>query len=151
MRTSRKPDTILALDVGAKRIGVARAHLEAAFPRPLMTLDNPKSFVADIVRLVDSENAAAVVIGLPRGMQGQETAQTAAVQEFGGILAGQLAVPLHWTDEAVTSEKAEAELKRRGKPYVKGDIDALAATYILEDYLREHPHPAEGLTRGQDG
>jgi len=34
--------------------------------------------------------------------------------------------------------QAEAELKKRGKPYVKADIDALAATYILEDYIREN-------------
>jgi RNase H-fold protein (predicted Holliday junction resolvase) len=40
-------------------------------------------------------------------------------------------------DEALTSRKAESELNKRGKPYAKGDVDALAATYILEDYLTQ--------------
>ncbi len=42
-------------------------------------------------------------------------------------------------DEAVTSKHAEAELESRGKPYERGDIDALAATYILQDWLAENP------------
>ena len=148
MQPSRKPDTILSLDVGAKRIGVARAYLEAPFPGPLTTLENPDSFQDDIVRLATAENAAAVIIGLPRGMQGQETDQTAVVREFGAHLGEKLSVPVYWTDEAVTSEKAEAELKRRRKPYVKGDIDALAATYILEDFLRDNPRLAAELATG---
>jgi RNase H-fold protein (predicted Holliday junction resolvase) len=45
-------------------------------------------------------------------------------------------------DEAVTSKRAEAELEARGKPYQRGDIDALAATYILEDFLAGHREPA---------
>jgi RNase H-fold protein (predicted Holliday junction resolvase) len=40
-------------------------------------------------------------------------------------------------DEALTSSRAEAELKARKKAYGKGDIDSLAATLILDDYLRE--------------
>jgi RNase H-fold protein (predicted Holliday junction resolvase) len=37
----------------------------------------------------------------------------------------------------VTSKQAEAELSSRGKPYSKADIDALAATYILDDFLHQ--------------
>ena len=41
-------------------------------------------------------------------------------------------------DEALTSVKAEEELKDRKSPYEKGDIDSLAATYILQDYIEEN-------------
>lgn len=144
MQTSRKPETILGLDVGERRIGVARVHMSALFPAPLTTLENPESFVTDIVALCETEAVAAVVVGLPRGLSGQETAQTAAVEDFAEQLQEVLPVPLYFTDEAVTSEKAEAELKQRGKPYVKADIDALAATYILEDFITEHPEVVRG-------
>lgn len=133
-----KGRTVIALDVGERRIGIARASLEAPFPAPLMTLDNPDSFYEDIAAVCRREAAACVVIGLPRGMAGQETAQTAAVQQFGRRLEPLLDVPVYWIDEAVTSAKAEEELKSRGKPYTKGDVDALAAVYILEDFLREN-------------
>jgi RNase H-fold protein (predicted Holliday junction resolvase) len=38
----------------------------------------------------------------------------------------------------LTSKLAETELEKRGKPYKKSDIDALAATYILDDYISAH-------------
>jgi putative Holliday junction resolvase len=144
MEANRKSDTILALDVGEKRVGVARAHLDALFPAPLVTLDRPEQFIDDIIALVTSENASAVVVGLPRGLSGQDTGQTAAVRTFVAELEPRLAVPVYWNDEAVTSEHAEAELRARGKPYAKADIDALAATYILEDYIREHRQEIHG-------
>lgn len=133
--------TGLALDVGARRIGVASANLGVRFAGPLTTLDQPERFVDDIVELCDREDAAWVVIGLPRGLDSQATAQTDAVQAFGAQLQPRLAerqIPVYWIDEALTSAKAETELRGRGKAYVKGDIDALAATYILEDFLIEH-------------
>ena len=77
-----------------------------------------------------------LVVGLPRNLNGQETAQTKAVQSFVEGLQAVVRLPIAWQDEAVTSRQAEAELNRRGKPYERGDIDALAACYILDDYLR---------------
>ena len=41
-------------------------------------------------------------------------------------------------DESLTSVMAEDRLKASGKPYEKGDIDAMAATIILQDYLEIH-------------
>lgn len=132
-------DSILALDVGAKRIGVASASAVARIAHPHSTIEHTADVMERIKQLVKSEQAVVMVVGLPRGLSGQETEQTRIVQAFGQELGAQLDLPLFWQDEAVTSEQAEAELKQRGKPYAKGDIDALAATYILEDFLQEHP------------
>jgi len=132
-------DSIVALDVGGKRIGVATANAFARIAHPFKTIEHTDDIFAKLQQLVSQERAAIVVVGLPRGLSGQETDQTRIVRAFGADLEKQLNMPVHWQDEAVTSEKAEAELKQRGKPYEKGDIDALAATYILEDFLQEHP------------
>jgi len=133
------PSTILALDVGDRRIGVARASTLSRLPSVLTTLQRSTDSTADIKQLVSAEGASVIVMGLPRGLNGQHTAQTAAVQAFGRELEQILSVPLKWQDEALTSRKAEAELEARGKPYQKGDIDALSAVYILEDFLRDNP------------
>ena len=130
---------ILALDVGERRIGVAKAGAVARIPGPLLTLDHAEDIFQKIAALLQEHEAAALVVGLPRGLSGQHTQQTGTIEAFVTELKNHVTVPMYWQDEAVTSEKAEAELKRRGKPYAKGDIDALAATYILDDFLGEHP------------
>jgi len=131
--------SLLALDFGAKRIGVALASAGARLPHPLVTLENGPDVFRQLQELVINEHVRAVVIGLPRGLDGQHTAQTMAVEAFAAELHPAIGIPLHWQDEAVTSRQAEEELRERGKPYARGDIDALSATYILEDYLRDHP------------
>lgn len=132
------PKSIIALDVGAKRVGVAVASLIARLPRPLTTLDRDRDFFAELEKLITEEDAGALVVGFPRGMQGQSTAQTAATEDFVVDLKQHVSLPIVFQDEALTSNKAEAELEARGRNYSKADIDALAATYILEDFLSEH-------------
>ncbi len=129
--------TILALDVGARRIGVAEAHSVARIAHPLTTVQHTADIFDDLAALVTRYQAVALVIGLPRGMQGQETDQTRYVKEFAEGLKKHLPMLMYWQDEALTSQKAEDELMDRRKPYTKGDVDALAATYILDDFLQE--------------
>ncbi len=126
---------ILALDVGEKRIGVALASKIARLAAPLLTIDNSDSVLEDIARLIAKENVSQVVVGLPRSLNSQDTAQTIYVRNFVEKLEKALEVKVILQDEALTSHKAESELRARGSNYSKGDIDALAATYILEDYL----------------
>jgi len=135
------PNNLLALDVGGVRIGVAIAHAIARLPRPLTTLDaTAPDVLAQLERIIHVEEIGRIVVGLPRNLQGQDTEQTAVVQAFAAGLES-LGLPISFQDEALTSRKAEAELNARGKAYNKGDIDSLAATYILEDWLAVNPTP----------
>ena len=59
---------LLALDVGSKRIGVATASLTTKLPQPLKTIDNTDDVVGQIKQLVEQEQIAAIIIGLPRGL-----------------------------------------------------------------------------------
>jgi putative Holliday junction resolvase len=130
-------NSVLGLDVGEKRVGVAVASLEARLPRPLATLSRDDNFFAALQEIIDNNGATALVVGLPRNLEGESTRQTADVEDFVTQLIQHSKLPLQLVDEAVTSKKAEAELDAKGKPYVKGDIDSLAATYILDDYFKE--------------
>lgn len=131
--------TILALDVGDRRIGVAIATVQARIAGPLTTLINSDTINQDIQALIDEHDVGVLVIGLPRGLDGQHTKQTMAVEEFKATLERMVAIPVYWQDEALTSRQAESELESRGRPYKKEDIDSLSATYILEDFIRDHP------------
>lgn len=128
--------SILALDIGTVRIGLALASTEARISSPYKTLANDENLTAHLRNICNTESVVQLVAGLPRNLSGDETQQTAYAREVGTKLATELDLPVSFVDEAVTSAQAEAELRARGKQFAKGDIDALAATYILEDYLQ---------------
>ena len=126
---------ILSFDYGTVRVGVARTGLSALFPSPLITLKNQPGLVGKIDQLVTSENAVAVVVGLPRGMEGQETEQTSLTGGFVAQLKEAIDLPIYTIDEAVTSVKAREILDSKGKDYSKEDVDAMAASLILQDFI----------------
>ncbi len=128
---------VLGLDVGDKRIGLASASTIARLPSPYGVIDRGRTpdAIAEIRKAVNDLGADTLVVGLPRDMNGQETEQTAKAREFAARLDSELGLVVVMQDEAVTSLEAEKRLKQRGKPYDKGDIDAEAATMILDDYL----------------
>lgn len=128
---------ILALDVGTVRIGLAIASAETRLPRPLTTLSSGESFSEQLISLIDKEVVTCLVIGLPRGLDGQETSQTGLVRDFAKDIDKLVTLPIYFQDEALSSARAKTELQARKKPYAKSDVDALAATFILEDYLLE--------------
>ncbi len=125
--------SILGLDVGEKRIGAALANTIARIASPYLTLANTDTVLDDIRGIIERESVELVVVGLPRNLSGEDTDQTRYCRQFAAQLES--FAPIVFQDEALTSRKAEAELKARRKPYDKEDIDSLAATYILEDYL----------------
>lgn len=131
------PDSsILALDVGQKRIGLALANRVARIAAPLPALANDENLTANLSLVVENNAVDTLVVGLPRGLNGQSTSQTGYVEAFARDVQAALGLPVHLQDEALTSAKAEAELQGRGKTYTKEDIDSLSAVYILEDYLQ---------------
>ena len=128
--------SILAIDYGEKRIGLALASREARLASPYQTLPNDEHFQEHLRGLIEKEGVERLLVGLPRSLEGNDTPQTTEARQFAATLE-KLGLPVELRDEALTSVKAREELEARRKPYKKGDIDALAATYILEDYLRE--------------
>jgi putative Holliday junction resolvase len=131
------PKSILALDFGSKRIGVALSSVIARLAHPLTTLDNNSSLMETLDKIVKDENIVQIVVGYPRNLDGQPTKQTEEVEAFVKKLKEQSSLPIDFQDESLTSVKAEAELKD-SKNLQKADVDSLAATYILTDWLADH-------------
>lgn len=126
--------SLICLDVGEKRIGVAVAETGIRIAVPFDTISVDGTEIEAIARIAVSEKASKIVIGYPRNQQGEATAQTAYVEQFAKQLED-FDIPLVFQDESLTSVMAEQQLKTLGKPYQKGDIDARAAAIILQDYL----------------
>jgi len=126
---------LLGLDVGERRIGVALGDDIGRLAAPLTTITVDGTELVQLQRLMLEHDVTGFVVGLPRNMSGEETGQTELVKEFVTRRLDGFELPVRYQDESLTSVGAEQELQRRGKPYSKGDIDALAATTILQDYM----------------
>ena len=129
--------SIVCLDVGEKRIGVAVADTSVRIAVAFDTIEVDGNELTKIAEIVIREDAKTLVIGYPRNQQGETTAQTAYVENFAKQLE-EVAENIVFQDESLTSVMAENRLIAMKKPYAKGDIDAQAAAIILEDYMESN-------------
>lgn len=129
--------TLIGLDVGEKRIGVSVADTGVRIAVPFATVEVDGSEIEAIAEIVLKERADAIIVGYPRNQQGEATAQTDYVENFTKRLE-YLEKDIKFQDESLTSVLAEQRLIAYKRPYSKGDIDAQAATIILQDYLEQY-------------
>lgn len=128
---------ILGLDYGAERVGVAIAHHIARLPRPLTTLPNDENLTAVLDELMYNEHVGRIVVGVPRNMDGTMSEQSEHCTAFAQELSSRQDVPVTMVDETLSSVEAEKILQAQRQPYIKADIDAMAACVILERYFTE--------------
>ena len=140
--TQASQATVIGLDYGSKRIGVARANVEFAIVQPYAVLANDVDLFHEITTLINEEHVKRIVVGLPRNLSGEDTKQTSEVRLFIRELRAYVSIPVDVQDEAGTSKKARSELQDRKLSARKlrqasaaTSVDALAATYILEDFI----------------
>lgn len=124
---------ILGLDIGESRIGIARANIIAKIPEPLGTFVNDASFLAKLSNIIKEHNIDLLVVGLPRNMSGEKTAQTDKIYSF--VKQNLSNYSVIFQDETLTSVIADQRLGN--KRVSKDQIDTEAACIILEDYLNE--------------
>ena len=127
-----EPKNYLAIDVGEKRIGLAIAGSVAKLPRPLAILPNKDGIFEQIINLAEEESVAKIIVGLPRNMSGEETAQSAFSRRFAADLGKRTDIEIDFADESLSTERV------KGSTYKKdpsGHLDSIAACFILEEYL----------------
>lgn len=132
-----KAKNFLALDVGEKRIGLAMADSQVRIAVPFGWVANDERVMEELAEIMLRHDISLVVVGYPRNQSGEPTRQTEFVVDFVRRL-GQLDIDaeIAYQDESLTSVQAEQRLA--GKITDKGDIDAEAASIILQDYLEVH-------------
>lgn len=131
-----RPEYLLALDVGSKRIGVAKADTDVKIATPASTLLVDGTELVGLGDLLREYEPSLVVVGYPRNQSGEVTAQTVEVENFAEKVRG-LGVEVVFRDESLTSVMAEDRLGANKRKVERSDIDAEAATIILQDYLEE--------------
>ena len=129
----------MALDVGERRVGLALADTQVRIAVPYGYVERSDTTIQRIVEIMLDHSVDIVVVGYPRNQSGEATKQTEAVEAFARELADiEIDAELVFQDESLTSVEAEDILKARKQAYAKGEVDALAASLILQDYLEAH-------------
>ncbi|MBN2829797.1 MAG: Holliday junction resolvase RuvX [Candidatus Cloacimonetes bacterium] len=130
---------IMAIDYGEKRIGLAITDLMQMFAKPFDTIPNEgkEKTINQIKLLIQEKQISRVVLGLPLGLEGQETDKTREVLKFSEVLKTGISVPVEMWDERLSTYEASQELRKMGYDPIKGRkyIDAMAAYMILKSYL----------------
>jgi putative Holliday junction resolvase len=130
---------LLGIDYGTKRVGLALSDSLGLLAHPYATLTRTtrERLFAELSAIIAKEKVQAVVIGLPLGLDGQETEAAKQVRNFAASLARRVNVPIHFENEALSSKAAQDQLRQvrlRGKKQLAA-LDQQAAVIILSDYL----------------
>jgi putative Holliday junction resolvase len=136
---------VVGLDIGERRIGVAVSDLTGTLARPLLVLrpagldvDALAMVAREIARLAEEEDGVgAIVVGLPRRLDGTPTDMTPRIEKFARQLHSATLLPVLLQDERLSSREAESRLALHDRDWRsrKTWLDAAAAAVILQDYL----------------
>lgn len=134
----------LAIDLGARRIGLALSDAGGQFasPHEVLQVNDPQQAVEPILKLVEKEGIERLVVGLPLNMDGSFGPQAKNALAWGRALGERAGIPVLFVDERLSSFDAEQQLnarKRGGEKLTrkrrKEQLDALAAAGFLQELL----------------
>ena len=132
---------VLAVDYGEKRVGLAVSDPTRTVASPaghIARREGKRPPIAEIIRRAEEHEARAFVLGLPLDDRGEETPRSEEVRRVGAELERRTGYPVSFVDERYTTAAALRTVRdmggtTRGR---KGDVDALAATILLQHALR---------------
>jgi len=139
---------VAALDLGARRIGVAVSDSAGVLASPRTTVTRTGDAEADraaVVAVVLDAEAGHLVIGLPLSLDGRRRQAAVAAEEEAAALRGLLAphgVDVETFDERLTTVSAERSLAAAGHNGVarRKVVDQAAAAVLLQAWLDGRPH-----------
>lgn len=130
---------VLAIDYGAKRMGLAISDREGKFAFAAGTLERrgAQHDIAALCKRITDEKIELIIFGLPLHMSGKEGLEAAAVRNFAEKLRQACALPVDFFDERMTTLEAKRTLQTMGvtSKKQKMHIDETAASILLRAYL----------------
>ena len=129
---------ILGVDYGDSRIGLALSDYTKIIASPYCTIPNngSKGLKNKIQEIILEKNIESFVIGLPIGMDGQDTIQTKKVRSFAKLIE-QFNILIYFQDERLSSQSAKRSLIMQNikTGHNKKLIDDTAAAIFLQQFL----------------
>ncbi|MCI0737486.1 MAG: Holliday junction resolvase RuvX [Gemmataceae bacterium] len=134
-----KKTRLLAIDPGKVRLGLAVSDPDRKIASPLENYSrkSPSEDIRHLLQVIQDEDIAQIVVGLPLHMDGNEGEQAAAARQFGAWLKEVTGLEVIFWDERCSTAEAETALLSAGLTSGKRKArrDQVAATLILQSYL----------------
>ncbi|CAN5343600.1 hypothetical protein BH23ACT9_BH23ACT9_19530 [soil metagenome] len=140
---STRPGRVLGVDPGTVRVGLAVSDPDRLLATPHATVPGGRGAVAAIVREAEDLGCVAVVVGLPKSLQGRDTDSTRMARALAASLTD-AGVTVHLQDERLTSVQADRALRAAGRTtkQSKDYKDQVAASLLLQAWLdTNRPRP----------
>ena len=144
-----KPKSILSLDIGTKRIGLAYCDplcITSNILPALKRFEN-KQELKIIRNYIDELNLTGFILGIPLDDEGRMTTQAIDCKNYGQFLINELKLPFSYVNEH--SSTWESSNRFGIKKDKSGLIDSLSAKIILEQWIEEGPELEELAGKGQ--
>lgn len=139
---------VVALDIGDVRCGIAATDASGTLASPVKVLPMQEvlSRAPSWRRILEDYEPELLLCGLPRSLSGEENAQTAHVRELAQQVAASSGIPLEFADERLSSAEAKRILHEKGlsEREMRGQVDMIAASLMLESWLDARAREAEG-------
>lgn len=131
----------MAIDWGERRIGLAISDPSGIIASPAGVIERragKRAPVAELVRRAEALEARGIVMGLPLDGNGEDTPRSLECRRVAAELARRTALPVALLDERYTTAAALRNVRESGAKTRdrKSDVDALAASVLLEQALR---------------
>src|SRR5579883_676282 len=112
MDKNKIPRILIAFDFGMKRIGVAIGQTITQTARPLDTIQAKEGVPnwSAITKLIEKWLPDALVVGIPRNMDGTDQRITHLARDFAQQLRDRYELPVHEMDERLTTKDARERL-----------------------------------------
>lgn len=127
----------LGVDVGKARVGVARCDRDGLLAVPVETVPRTDAAAARIGELAAEYDAFEILVGLPIGLSGQETASTADARDFAHAVQAIAGRPVRMVDERLSTVSAHAALRSSGRSQrsSRSIVDQVAAVVLLQQAI----------------
>lgn len=133
---------ILALDYGQKRIGLAISDSKGIISTPLEKISFSKNrgileVIQDILEISKEYKIKSFLIGKPQEFNESQSANTRRIDDFANTLKKRTTIPILFWDESYSTSTAKDMIVSKGSNFKsqKGNIDSIAASIFLQEYL----------------
>jgi len=130
---------VMAIDYGDARTGVAVSDAAGILTGHTAVIQSrrPERTAEEIAKIARERQVDELVMGFPRNMDGTEGPRAELYRAFAALLEEETGMPVRLWDERRTTIEAHQILHASGKRMKahKKDVDAVAASLILEGYL----------------
>ena len=139
--TSNKDAKALGMDLGTRTLGLATSDRLGMIASPYKTIryEDINALVDEVLDIINKEKIEVLVLGYPKNMNNTEGPAVERTNNFKSLLESKTNLEINLIDERLSTVEAEnylleEDMSRKNR---KGVIDAVAASVILDTYLRQ--------------